>query len=101
MQAEIRVQIVKILSERIDSNDSLEVKVDRVFPDGSKITANLVKIKAPFYKDTVTIKVATEPGEALGINTLTVILDPNVLIDEMDNLAQTNILMDTTCSKEK
>ena len=71
-------------------HDSFLVRVERTFPDGTIDVSYEEMHKAPLYKDTFIIQIATNPEMALGINGLKVEIDPtdqapSLQVDELDN----------------
>ncbi|HIF14091.1 MAG TPA: hypothetical protein EYQ86_01620 [Bacteroidetes bacterium] len=72
-------------------DDSVFLRVERKFPDGTLINAFEELIKAPYYKDTLRIAIETRPDKALGINQFNVYVDPldqpqDIQIDETDDV---------------
>ena len=78
-------------------NDSVFVRVERKFPDGTIINAFEELVKAPFYKDTLKIPIETSPDQALGINQFNVYVDPpdlpsSMQIDEVEDIVNNQLL---------
>lgn len=67
--------------------DSLYIDITRIFPDGQQSAITYSKIKAPFYIDTVSFKVANNTLTGLGLNQFSIKIDADNHVDE---LSETN-----------
>lgn len=56
-------------------NDSIILEVKRILPNGTNGGTFSKLIKAPFYKDTITFKINTDPLNGAGINNLEIFVD--------------------------
>ena len=70
-------------------NDSIILEVKRILPNGTNGGTFSKLIKAPFYKDTITFKINTDPLNGAGINNLEIFVDA------------TNKIFETTESNNK
>lgn len=70
-------------------NDSIILEVKRILPNGTNGGTFSKLIKAPFYKDTITFKINTDPLNGAGINNLEIFVDA------------TNKIVETTESNNK
>ncbi len=78
---------INIISTNIGRavNDSFIVEVIRTFPDGITSKTYLKKIKATYFKDTLSFKLSVDFINGLGLNTFKITLDVFDEIDETDN----------------
>jgi hypothetical protein len=56
-------------------HDSIFIEVKRILPNGSNGGTFSKFVKAPFYKDTITFKINTDPLNGAGINNLEIFVD--------------------------
>jgi len=82
---------VKVIVSNIGKaiNDSIILEVKRILPNGTNGGIFSKLIKAPFYKDTITFKLSTDPLNGAGINNLEIYVDA------------TNKIFETTESNNK
>jgi len=76
--------------------DSLDVVVERTFPDGTQSIVANKRFEAPEYQDTLSVKVYTDPLEGFGTNTITAYVDFNQEIDELcedNNITTVNLFV--------
>ncbi len=66
--------------------DSFMVQVIRTFPDGSTTQTYLKLIKAPFYKDTIALRIPVDVAKGLGLNRFKITLDFYNEIDEISDM---------------
>ncbi|MCC6252412.1 MAG: T9SS type A sorting domain-containing protein [Bacteroidia bacterium] len=64
-------------------NDSIILEVKRVLPNGNSGGIYSKLIKAPYYKDTISFKLSTEPLQGAGINSLEIYVDATNKIFEL------------------
>ena len=70
-------------------NDSFIIQTIRTFPDGSTKSTYYKKIKAPLFKDTISIKMPVDLASGIGVNKIKVWLDFYNEIDEITKLNNT------------
>ncbi|HOY31970.1 MAG TPA: C25 family cysteine peptidase [Bacteroidales bacterium] len=68
-------------------DDSIIVQTTRTFPNGVSNTIYYNKIKAPLFKDTVTIRFPVDIVNGLGVNKFRIFLD---CYQEIDEISETN-----------
>ncbi len=66
--------------------DSMVVETVRTFPDGTTTTTYSNKIRAPYFKDTLTLRLPVDLSNGLGLNKFKITLDFFNEIDEMSEL---------------
>ncbi|HRG58939.1 MAG TPA: C25 family cysteine peptidase [Bacteroidia bacterium] len=67
-------------------HDSIILEVKRVLPNGTNGGSFSKLIKAPFYKDTITFKINTDPLNGAGINNLEIFVDAtNKIFESTEN----------------
>ncbi|TVR82353.1 MAG: hypothetical protein EA412_01670 [Chitinophagaceae bacterium] len=66
--------------------DSIILQASREFPDGSSLPYRK-KIKAPYFMDTVVLRIPMESNAAMGVNIFRIKIDAD---DEIDELSETN-----------
>ncbi len=72
-------------------NDSIIVQTTRTFPNGTTATNYFNKIKAPLFKDTLTLRVPVDIINGLGLNKFRIYLDCYQTIDE---ISETNNIIE-------
>ncbi|MCX7696414.1 MAG: C25 family cysteine peptidase [Bacteroidales bacterium] len=81
---------VKIVAKNIGRaiEDSIVVEIERIYPDQSSDIVRR-KIKAPYFNDTLDIKLAVQPVIGSGLNQLRVTLDAYLQVSESNELNNT------------
>jgi len=77
-------------------DDSIIVQVTRTFPDGVANAIYYRKIKAPLFKDTISLKLPVNVISGLGLNKIRVNLDFYQNVDELsetNNIAETQLMI--------
>ncbi len=67
--------------------DSFVIQTIRTFPDGSTTSTYLTKIAAPYFKDTIHLKLPVDLAKGLGLNKFKVTLD---FFNTIDEISETN-----------
>jgi hypothetical protein len=78
----------------------IPIEIKRTFPDNQTVKTYLTQIPRSFFADTFKIKLPTESFISGGINKICINIDPNNVIDELDNVINNKTCKDINISSD-
>lgn len=73
--------------------DSFVIQTIRTFPDGITTTTYLNKVRAPYYKDTLTLRLPVDLSNGLGLNKFKITLD---FLSDIDEMSEANNVVEVS-----